>query len=282
MSTRRRRLVHPPARGASGFGIVEVLIAIAVTGIVAGTVFTVMAVQNRGYSQVQELGDVHGTLRSSTGLLSWELRYASASEGDLYAIGANSIALRAFRGSAVICSKDPGGWYGLYRREGDRSFSSDSALVFVAGTVGTFDDDWRTLELAGLTAPSGSTCEWPSGPVIDARMHVTPSSPADTLGIRVGAPVHAFDAVTYAPYQWNGRWWFGRRVGAGAWEPLAGPLANSSGFQLTYYDASGAVTTVPGQVAAVEILLRGQSTRKVDAVQGTEQDSVRVKVHLRD
>ncbi|MGH7540159.1 MAG: PilW family protein [Gemmatimonadota bacterium] len=276
---KRRVLVAHPRE--SGYGLVELLIAVTVSGVVAGAVFTAMAAQNRGYSQVQELGDVHGTLRSSTGLLSWELRYASASQGDLYAIGNNSITLRVFRGSAIICSKDPGGWYGLTRMEGDRPFGSDSVLVFAAGTVGTFDDDWRSIDLTTLNAPSGATCEWSPPLTIDARLHVTVASPADTAGVHVGSPVYSFDAVSYAPFQWNGRWWFGRRMGTNPWEPLAGPLASSSGFQLTYYDAAGAVTTVPGQVAAVEVLLRGASTRKVDAVRGTEQDSVRVKVHLR-
>ena len=276
---RRRRRVPCPDR--SGFGLVELLIAITMTGLIAGTVLTVMAAQNRGYSQVRELGDIHGTLRSSTSLLGWELRYASASEGDLYAIGPNSIALRAFRGSGIICRKDPGGWYGLTRMEGDRAFSADSVLVFSAGTVGTFDDSWETVGVSGLTGAGGFSCAWPGTPGIDARLHVTVASAADTAGIRLGAAVHSFEAVTYAPYQWNGRWWFGRRVGTNAWEPLAGPLASSTGLQLTYYDGSGAVTTVPSQVASVVIVLRAASTSRVDAAHGVEQDSVRVKVHLR-
>jgi prepilin-type N-terminal cleavage/methylation domain-containing protein len=277
-TARRSRSAPEPSRG---FTLVELLIALVVTGILTAGLYTVMVVQNQGYSRVRELGDVHGTLRSSAALLGWNLRYTSPAGGDLYAIGPNSITLRSYQGTALICTKDPGGWYGLVRTEGGVSLGADSVLIFAAGTVGQLDDRWTTVALKTLAPPGGAICDWPSPPVIARRLHVDVASPADTVGIRVGAAVRLFRGVQYGPFRWNGRWWLGRNVGGLGWEPLAGPMPDSTGLQLRYFDAAGLPTAVPSQVSSVEFRLRAESTKRVDAVHGAPVDSVRMKVHVR-
>jgi prepilin-type N-terminal cleavage/methylation domain-containing protein len=277
LAQRRRSATEVTA----GFTLVELMIALVVTGILTAGLYTLMAVQNRGYSRVRELGDVHSTLRSSAALLGWNLRYTSPAGGDLYSIGPNSIALRSYQGTALICTKDPGGWYGLVRTEGDVSLGADSVLIFAAGTVGQLDDRWTSVGLKTLAPPGGAICDWPSPPVIVRRLHVDVASPADTSGVRVGGPVRLFRSVAYGPFQWNGRWWLGRNVNGLGWEPLAGPMPDSTGLQLRYFDAAGLPTAVPSQVSAVEFRLRAESTRRVDAVHGAPMDSVRMKVHVR-
>ena len=269
------------AAGATGaFTLIEVLLTMVVTGLVAGALFSLMMMQNRGYSKVRETADVHSTLRSTATLLTWDLRYASPADGDLYAIGPNAIELRSVQGTAVICSKAGGGQFGLSLSEGELTAAAESVLVFAVGSFGPADDTWKILELQALPA-GGANCAWPGSPPVDARLHVTVAAVSDTVGIEVGGPIRTFRRVEYGTFQWRGRWWAGRRVAGGGWEPLAGPLPDSTGLQFDYYDNTGAVTTTPDQVTSVEVLLRAQSTRRVGATQGVEADSLRFKVNLR-
>ena len=276
-----RRAPTPTRLGTAGFTFVELLIAMIVSGIVASSLYALMTVQNRGYLQVRESADVHGTLRSTATLLAWELKYADAGAGDLYTIGPNAVELRSVQGTAVICSKEGGGQYGLFHGEGDLSTTADSVLVFSVGQFGPADDTWKILALQDLPA-GGATCAWPGSPAVQMRLHATVVAPSDTSGIEVGAPIRTFRRVEYGTFQWRGRWWAGRRVAGGAWEPLAGPLADSTGLRLAYFDGAGAATTDPLQVRAVELLLRAESAGRTGPGRAPKLDSLRVKVNLRD
>jgi prepilin-type N-terminal cleavage/methylation domain-containing protein len=270
-----------PRLGTTGFTFVELLLAMIVSGIVAGTLYGLMTVQNRGYLQVRESADVHGTLRSTATLLAWDLKYASPGGGDLYTIGPNSVELRSIQGTAVVCSKEGGGHFGLFHGDGDLSATADSALVYSAAGLGPADDHWKVLDLQDLPA-GGANCDWPGTPGAQRRLHVNVASPSDTSGIKVGAPARTFRRVEYGTFQWRGHWWAGRRVVAGAWEPLAGPLADSAGLGFAYFDGAGAATTNPAQVRAVELLLRAESAGRTGPGRARKVDSLRVKVNLRD
>ncbi len=274
----RRR---PRPADFQGFTLVELLLAVVVTGIVAGALFGLMNVQNRGYAKVREVSDVHTTLRSTAALLGWDLKYASPRSGDLYAIRANGFDIRSFQGSAVICRKQGMGWYGLVFGDGDLRAVAESVLVFSAGGVFLSDDTWKAIRLQAVGPPSGATCAWPGSPTVEGRLQITPATPADTSGIRIGAPVRVFRPVRYGTYQWRGRWWLGRRMAGGPWEPLAGPLPDSMGLRLLYFDDAGNLTANPADVASVEMVLGAQSTYREGPAEGMKTDSVRMKVNVR-
>ncbi len=133
--------------------------------------------------------------------------------------------------------------------------------------------DWPSL-CAGLAGSAKTACEADLAAAL-----------ASVGNFGVGAPLRAFRSIEYGLYQEGGRWWLGRKVGAAAsYEKLTGPLrsAASGGLVCTYYDAAGAVTADPSQVAAVEFIIRAESY----ALPGSgstalQQDSLTIRVALR-
>ncbi len=100
----------------------------------------------------------------------------------------------------------------------------------------------------------------------------------------VGAPLRAFRRIEYGLYQEGGRWWLGRKVGTAlSYEKLTGPLRSAvgGGLVFTYYDAAGAVTADPTQVAAVEFIIRAESYRLPDAKGGYQVDTLATRVAVR-
>ncbi len=144
-----------------GFTLVEMMISVVVSGIVMAAVYQLLIGQSRSYGQQRELMDVHQTLRSAGALLAWEMRQASALDGDISAIGANSITLRAVQGGGIVCAKHitlP--WTALGMTWGDFNATvDDSAMVYSAGA-----DSWLVgpVVQAG-TIPLVPFCDWGGG-----------------------------------------------------------------------------------------------------------------------
>ena len=84
--------------------LVELLVYIVISGAVMAGIFQLLMGQSRSYGKQRELMDVHETIRGAAAVLAWEIRQGSASGGDLYAIGANSITLRSIQGAGVVCA----------------------------------------------------------------------------------------------------------------------------------------------------------------------------------
>ena len=164
----------------------------------------------------------------------------------------------------------------------DVTVSTDMSGAFFAFCMSLFGvqrgncmsaPDWPTY-CAGLSGPQKTAC--------DAAL----AAALGTVGnIAVGAPFRAFRRVEYGLYEEGGRWWLGRKVGAAAsYEKLTGPLRSAvdGGLVFTYYDAAGAVTAVPGLVAAVEFIIRAESYRLPGSGStALQQDSLAIRVALR-
>lgn len=110
---------------------------------------------------------------------------------------------------------------------------------------------------------------------------------AGTGTFDVGTPFRVFRRVEYGLYldAGDGRWWLGRKVGAAAfYEKLTGPLLApaSGGLVFTYRDTAGNVTADPTQVATIEFVLRAESYRPSGNTFAFQQDSVAMRVALRN
>ena len=282
----RLRLVSETRRTQYGFTLVEMMISILVAGIVMAAVYQLLIGQSRSYGKQRELMDVHETLRSAAALLAWEMRQASAADGDLYAIGANSITLRSSRGGGTVCVIHPTEpIFGLRGAGFDEvnDWGDDSLLVYVGSA------NWNVAPIDWVDQPGAmgvGNCELDGG-VPDLALELGVNS-SDAALIQIGAPVRAFRRVEYGLYhddKGDGRWWLGRRVaGAGKYEKLTGPLlppAASGGLVFTYRDAAGNVTANPTQVAVIDFVLRAQSYRVWSNAQQFQQDTLATRVALR-
>jgi prepilin-type N-terminal cleavage/methylation domain-containing protein len=268
-----------------GFTLVELLIGIVVAAVILGGMYQVQVAQSRMYGQQREVMDARGSLKAAAALLVWEIRQASAADGDIYAIGANSISLRSVQGVGTLCVKDSTlARFGIIGTPAAMAATSDDSVLVFTGY------SWQVLRVATVGTPASlgvGNCDWPGGPVPDIAVALTVAVPGDTVGIAVGSPIRAFRRVEYGIYQdaMDGRWWLGRKVGAAAsYEKLIGPLQSqgSGGLLLTYQDASGAATADPTQVASVDLTLRAESYGQPPGQSSYEVDSLTTRVALRN
>lgn len=271
--------------------------ALTVGLIVAGAVYEVLFSQWRLLSSQRARADARQSLRSAAALLSWELAASSPAVGDIYAMGPDSLTLRALQGTGIVCSHATFGskrHYGLQQTWGyfDET-ADDSAMVFVVES-----GRWHAVAVgraynkaeAWAAAPSGGgtpVCFWGDSttamPRPEAALQLKGPDPI-LADLEVGAPVRTFRRTHYALFQRNGYWWLGRRIGsADSFEVVTGPMLppDSGGVAFTYYDRSGTVTNDPTRVARIDIALRARSVGRDGAVQRSGQDSLRTSVFIR-
>ncbi len=251
-----------------------------------GAGYTILASKIRLYSVQGAKLETQVSLRTGASVLSWALQAASATGGDLTAIGATSVTLRAVHAGGFVCSK-VGPWYGIHNVSGQFA-DGDSVLAYDIGA-----NDWfltPTLSNVDTTgtglASNAPDCFW--GDTTSApNPEVALKFGAVLTNLLVGAPVRAFHPVQFDLEQVDGRYWLVQRV-SGATDPelLAGPLMSpaDSGLVFSYYDQDGVVTASPDSVATVEIFIKAESRENLSAYvnSGNIVDTLRVRVTLRN
>lgn len=248
-----------------GLTLVELVFALGLLAVVMTAAGRLLLSQKRFYWELGQRTDLNDNLRAGAEILAADLWSVDAREGDLLAIGADSIRIRAERQFAVVCGMS--GVSVLLRKSltfGIRDLApGDSLLAYVEP-----DSQWA----AGVVT---------SGPVSASCPDSTPgervgvSMAASALPLTVGTPVRGYEVVTYRSYRASdGAYYLGLRD-AGALQPLVGPLA-PAGLLCTFFDSAGGVTSSAKNVTAIGIRLRALSP------QSALDDSVVSRVTLRN
>lgn len=271
-----------------GFTLVELLVALVMTTIVAGALFQLLVTNQRVYRQQTERVDLNANVRAAVAVLPTELRELDAAdtvESDLLRMGDTVVAYKAMRGVSFLCL-DPvvtGPTSGTLILSASQTFglrqidpTFDSLLVFAENDLSTRTDDyWVHMNVAGAATP-GALCGGQASLAVPVNAVYPPNSLAD---VRAGTPVRNFElaqVLTYADA--NGAWWLGdRRFRKGTgWteiQPALGPLA-ASGLRFRYYDAAGAVTAVPALVTRIGVTVIGQTSTRVSRSGSGRQEYV--------
>jgi hypothetical protein len=307
-------------RSEAGLTIAEVLVYLVIALILMGGVYGLIINQGRAYQSQLEVTDVRNSVRGAASLLTWELRQAAASAGDLYFVATDSFAVRSIQATGVVCSEHPTlTRYGLSVTAGELTATADdSALVFKAAGSGVADDGWKVVKITTVYRPYDAStsgilkCFWGDATAGKGRGKTTvpPNGVASTTGTTVpdlgvavtglpattyvdsvymGAPFLAFRRIQYGIYQEGGRWWLGRKVGGAlAYEKLTGPLRSNTdgGLVFVYRDSLGVITANRLLVREVEIIIRGESWGRAPNVLRSpplafRRDTVRTRVALR-
>ena len=266
----------------------ELLITLVVASLLAGGAFTILGSQVALYTvQSAKLG-TQVSLRTGASILSWAIQEASATGGDLMALGTNSVTMRAVHAGGIICSSSAQ-WLGIYDVSGQFA-ANDSVLIYSIQ-----DDDWNIVSVAATdTTTSGLATKTPdcfwgdttSAPNPDVAIDLAGSS-AIIDNLLVGSAIHAFHPIQFGLEEVNGRYWLVQRVpGVIGPDRLAGPLMSpaDSGLVFGYYDEYGDATTTPSDVATVEILLKAESREDLSAYvsSGNLADTLRLRVSVRN
>ena len=294
-----------PLLARRGYTLIELLIALVLLGMVSGAIYKVLVNNQRLYlAQTQQI-DLQQNMRAAAAILPAEFRELDAADGDIRAMSATSITIRAMRLLGWACLTPPlGGGIGqltLTVRKtpmyGTRqTFSiNDSLLVYWEGNPTTRADDiWLPAQIKTVTP--GAVCTQDTLGAINQGYTLTMQPQwINNPGLNVngaitrGAPVRGFDVVKYSVFQspTDNNYYLGQQnmTQGGAMQPVIGPLTGANGMTLSYYDSIGTVTADSSKVAQIQIILRARTAspiRNASGVQAPKVDSMVTRVALRN
>ena len=265
-----------------GHTLIELAVVLILLAVVVTSVYGILLAQWRFHSAQVEVAGARDAARAALELLAAELRSASPSLGDLYAIAIDSVALRSTTGYGVICSV-AGDRIRLRRVAGTFGGGrGDSVLVFREGRHEIpFDDVWSSFATREVRPGGQGVC--PDGLAPDLTLAVN----GRLLGVATGAPVRGFRPYVYRLYRGpGGGWWLGQRLRQGRLQPVAGPFVapDEGGLRLHYFRRDGSPARASGDVARVVISVRARSLRPISRPTGRSFfiDSLATVVHLRN
>lgn len=289
-----------------GFTMIELLVALVLLGLVSTAIYRVLVNNQRLYMAQTQRIDLSQNIRAATTILPAEFRELDAFDGDIAAMTATSIDIRAMRWLSFVCVPPVlngnnlgnqmiirGGAPGEPMYFGSRAIreNTDSLLIYWDGNQASRLDDYYVPGRIAAT-PGNQQC-----PAIGA-IPAQPGTrivfdgnflPGTNLGgaITTGAPVRGFERVRYQLYQPAGdtSWYIGFQPAGQTMQPLIGPvLANGLTFQ--YFNAAGAVTAVRTQVARIDVTVRARTSAAVrsggQAPRRAIVDSITTSVALRN
>jgi prepilin-type N-terminal cleavage/methylation domain-containing protein len=314
MLTRSRRT----AAGRAGFSLAELMVVIVMLGIVMGAVLGVVSRQQRFYRDTREVIEVRGSVRQGIDVLRADLRGVSSVGGDIYPgeMTETSIEFRSTTGTSMICAIPvPGGAAfvvppagtmesgGVLSRWRILPAVGDSIFIYDNGAdAATDDDSWTPIrQVTGVAPVLGACGGSPYAGASDAGKtgYAITVDPALTTTIQVGTPVRFFRRVRYELYEESDRRWYlgysechaSQSPACNPLEPVSGPYmplvsGGVSGLGFYYFDVNGAATSVPTQVARIDVAVRAQSEAPVAVSGGGAQpvftDTSRVAVGVRN
>jgi prepilin-type N-terminal cleavage/methylation domain-containing protein len=274
-----------------GFTLIEMMVALLIATVVMGAAYRLLTGNQRFYRAQSQITDVQQNLRAGLLVLTGELRELASAEGDILALASDQVEMRAARGFGVIC-KPPSVGNGEIvlknsRLYGYRPIDATRSGVFVwrdGDSLKATDDRWLT---ATVTDVQSENC---SDGTAGTRLRLSVTGGSSQLdSVFIGAPARVWEQVKYELYSDAGASWLGvSTFESGAWStrsPVIGPLRSGDGLALTFLDAAGNATTTPASVAAVAVVLRGQSLQPINTPGrpvGPYQDSVSAVVTLRN
>ena len=291
-----------PLLARRGFTLIELMIALVLLGVVSAGIYKVLVSNQRIYlAQTQQI-DLQQNIRAAASILPAEFRQIDAGEGDITAIGPDSIRTRAMRQLSFLCADPPlGGGVGQITLTvnqtpiyGTRTTFAvnDSLLIYYEGDPTTRNDDsWVRGQIKTVSTLANGCAGPPPGNafVLALDPNWIAGSQLNAAGmITKGSPVLGFDKVMYRVYRSSdGNWYLGLQnpASTGTIQPLIGPLIGSNGVTFGYFDANGAATTNPLLVARIDITLRARTASPIRNPNGAiayKVDSVVTSVALRN
>lgn len=289
-----------------GFTMVELLVALVLLGLVSAALYRVLVNNQRLYFAQTQRIDLSQNIRTATNILPAEFRELDAFDGDILAMSATSIQIRAMRWLSFVCVPPVlagvntgltmtirGGQTGQPMYFGARNINAaDGLMIYLDGDQTTRTDDYWVP--GTITATAAATCpavgtvtaaQQPATLVTFNGNFIAGTNVANA--IPMGAPVRGYETVTYQLYQPAGDtlWYIGFQPAGGTMQPLIGPIL-ANGLTFSYFDANGAATATRTQVARIDVTVRARTTSAVrrggTAPAAVIVDSISTSVALRN
>jgi prepilin-type N-terminal cleavage/methylation domain-containing protein len=277
-----------------GFTLIEMMISLAIAGIVLSAAYKLLVANQRFYRSQSVIADVESNVREAALILAGDLREVSPVGGDLQQMTDTAITINAMRSLGIVCVV-PDFLLGRVVIKDANTFkyraidaTRDSVFIFSEGSVNTTTDDtWLRGKVSGTTAQN---CTDGSAGTRIAMSALSGATFAALANATLGAPVRTFETVNYRLYQdATGTWYLGiRQWVSGAWSStsaIAGPMRPNDGVKFTYYDSTGTATATAANVRAIGIDVRGRSTAAINTPghpAGVYNDSLTIRVAVRN
>lgn len=256
-----------------GFTLIEILVALAVFGVVAATMLRVLMTAQRVTTAQTVRATLQSNLRVGSLVLPNELRMLNQSDtSDILSATDSSITYLAMRGYYTLCAvptlatsitvadSQPSGLTFGYRTPA----ALDSLFLFYeADTLKMSDDKWVRLRISTVT---NTTCSFPVANSTAKTLTLAGSGiTTGTLSKYLqGSPVRVYEITRLSVFtDVSGTNWLGMCTGdiACNLQPVIGPLAATNGLTLTYFDTAG--TAVTPSTLAIRNSLRNISIRLI-------------------
>jgi prepilin-type N-terminal cleavage/methylation domain-containing protein len=271
---------HTSRRDRGGFTLIELMIVVALLGIIGAMLTTILVRQQRFHRAVANLTDSRARMRDISTIMPTDLRSVSTAGKDLLAISDTSMQFRAFVGASIMCRFSSATVVELP----PKSLASGTVLTAwinppapndimylyddgIAG--GNADDAWMPYTITDTTSATDATwCPTTTTPAYTTaadnakrRYRMTLATAPNALQVRTGAPIRFAREVRYSIYQASDAQWYvgfqrctpnatyGLAGACGTREVLAGPVVAgtadtlTSGLYFVYYNKAGARLT---------------------------------------
>lgn len=230
------------ARNEGGFTLVEALVALTITGILASGLISLLVGQSRFYDRTDDQLNAEQVAQATFDLVSTELRMGSAQ--DLLAATADSVKIRFALSLALVCDSTGSDEAALYVF--DRTTNAGLSGSFVGMAVSgpyeeTFEyaDGWNPVPTATGAGPkSDCTASGAPGTAPDSDyLRITGWAARFTGGVpERGALVRGYGSLTYrfaasTFFTANTALWRGT-------QELVGPFDNTAAFSYVMSDGS--------------------------------------------
>jgi len=254
-----------------GFTLVELLIALVITGMVGVGLTRLLTSSQRLATTQVETALQQAMMRQGNHLLVTEIQeLGSDTSGvaDIIAMSDSTLDYRAYGVAGLACQVSAT----EVRIRNDASLlgstgisaGRDSLLLFIEDSVETSRDDrWVALPITAVN--TASSCGAASAIALSTTV-----LPTDLAEVKLDAMVRVYAPMRFGVVAAGGRNYLGlqqlRPVGS-AMQPLAGPVAGQ-GVRFTYMDSTGAVTANRTRVRIIRVAVYGQTDRAVRASPG--------------
>ncbi len=295
----------PQAR--RGFTLTELIVTLALLGVIGTVVSRMMMDQQRYYKQTSEKLAIRREIRTALSTIPADLRGLSSVGGDITYFDNKQLIFRTTFGTAIICAKPNATTLDLPPTNMARTALAawytppavgDTIFAFRTDSMGAGGDSWTAHRITAVTQDA-AYC--PASPYTDAVLDVGKSrwrltvTPAVADSVKVGAPIRLVRSAKYELVSSNtGKYYIGRaEYTAGAWgtsTPFAGPFtappsANvPGGLQFTVLDSTGAVIAPNGNarsISRIDVQLRGQGVSSAGSAKAPK-DSLVFRIALRN